>query len=149
MRVVVQRVTQASVSVDNEITGQIEDGLLLLVGFKADDDTSVMQKVAQKIVNLRIFGDAEGKMNLSVLDIGGNILSISQFTLYADVKKGNRPSFTHAAPGQQAAKLYAQFLEILSAALGKPVENGIFGAHMLVQLQNDGPVTIIIDSENL
>jgi D-tyrosyl-tRNA(Tyr) deacylase len=149
MRVVVQRVTQASVSVANEITGQIEDGLLLLVGFKADDDTSVMQKVAQKIVNLRIFGDAEGKMNLSVLDIGGNILSISQFTLYADVKKGNRPSFTHAAPGQQAAKLYAQFLEILSAALGKPVENGIFGAHMLVQLQNDGPVTIIIDSENL
>lgn len=149
MRVIIQRVSVASVTVEGQITGAIQKGLLLLVGFEAADTVTNLQKVAQKIVQMRIFNDENGKMNLSVLDVGGEILSVSQFTLYADIKKGNRPSFVQAAPAAVAADLYNKFLEELAFTLGKPIKNGIFGAHMMVQLINDGPVTIILDSNEL
>ncbi|MGM9960683.1 MAG: D-aminoacyl-tRNA deacylase [Allobaculum sp.] len=147
MRVILQRVKHASCTVDGEITGAIDEGLLLFVGFKPEDDEATIQKVIHKIVNMRIFNDDEGKMNRSVLQIGGRILSISQFTLYAACKKGNRPSFGLAANAQTASLLYDKFNALLAQEI--PVEKGIFQADMKIELLNDGPVTIILDSDEL
>jgi D-tyrosyl-tRNA(Tyr) deacylase len=149
MRVVIQRVSSASVKVEDRITGQIDSGLLILVGFQTEDLEADMDKMIRKICQLRIFSDSEGKMNLSVTDIGGSLLVVSQFTLYADCKKGNRPSYIQAAPPEQARLLYTQFLERLKAQTTLTLATGIFGADMKVNLLNDGPVTICLDSESL
>ena len=143
MKVVIQRVKEASCKVDNKITGQIKDGLMLLVGFTEGDNNDVINKMIQKIINLRIFDDQNGVMNKSILDINGSILSISQFTLYADTKKGNRPSYINAMNGDKAIILYQEF----NQELGKyvHVETGIFGADMDISLINSGPVTIILE----
>ncbi|TCP32271.1 D-tyrosyl-tRNA(Tyr) deacylase [Scopulibacillus darangshiensis] len=146
MRVVVQRAKNASVSVEKTIVGQIEHGLMLLVGFKHDDNEQDLKYVADKIAGLRIFEDADGKMNDSVIDVEGHILSVSQFTLYGDVSKGRRPSFTEAARPEQAKALYEAFNQLL-AEKGLTVETGIFGAMMDVSFTNDGPVTIIVESK--
>ncbi len=148
MKVVLQRVTHASVCVDKKIVGEIQQGLLILVGFQDGDDASKIEKVARKCVELRIFEDELGKMNRSLLDVGGSILSISQFTLYADCKKGRRPSFTQAAKAENAIMLYDTFNSTIKS-FGVDVKCGIFGADMKVSLLNDGPVTIIIDSEEI
>lgn len=147
MKVVIQRVSHASCTVDGEIIGQIQDGLLLLVGFNREDDASVLPKMIRKIVNMRIFGDEEGKLNRSVLDIKGEVLSISQFTLYASCKKGNRPSFIEAAPTEQARMLYDQFNALLEQEV--PVQKGVFQADMKIDLLNDGPITIVLDSREV
>lgn len=147
MKVVIQRVSHASCTVDGEIIGQIQDGLLLLVGFNREDDASVLPKMIRKIVNMRIFGDEEGKLNRSVLDIKGGVLSISQFTLYASCKKGNRPSFIEAAPAEQARMLYDQFNALLEQEV--PVQKGVFQADMKIDLLNDGPITIVLDSREV
>lgn len=147
MKVVIQRVSHASCTVDGEIVGQIQDGLLLLVGFNREDDASVLPKMIRKIVNMRIFGDEEGKLNRSVLDIKGEVLSISQFTLYASCKKGNRPSFIEAAPAEQARMLYDQFNALLEQEV--PVQKGVFQADMKIDLLNDGPITIVLDSREV
>ena len=149
MRVLIQRVSSASVVVDDRVTGAIGQGLLLLVGVTHADTETTEERVADKIVKLRIFSDEAGLMNRSVLDIGGEILAVSQFTLYADARKGNRPSYTDAARPEQAAPAFNRFVGKLSARLGKPVPTGIFGADMKVSLVNDGPVTIWLDSETL
>ena len=149
MRVLIQRVWSASVVVDDRVTGTIGQGLLLLVGVTHADTETTEDRVADKIVKLRIFSDEAGLMNRSVLDIGGEILAVSQFTLYADARKGNRPSYTDAARPEQAAPAFNRFVGKLSARLGKPVPTGIFGADMKVSLVNDGPVTIWLDSETL
>ena len=146
MRLVLQRVSEASVTVDGQITGQIGPGLLILVGIEGDDTVDDLTWLTQKVTQMRIFGDAEGKMNLCVKDIGGELLVVSQFTLHASTKKGNRPSFIRAARPEHAIPLYDQFLAMLEAETGKPVARGIFGADMKVALINDGPVTICIDS---
>lgn len=148
MRLVIQRVKQADCKVDNHITGMIDTGYMVLVGFGLNDDTKVIEKLANKLNKLRIFDDEDGKMNLSIHDVNGKVLSISQFTLYADSKKGNRPSFTDALGGQKAIELYKYFNKYLRS-LGLVVEEGIFGADMKISLINDGPVTIILDSEDL
>lgn len=148
MRLVVQRVAQASCTVENKISGEIEAGYLVLVGIGQSDDKAVVEKMAVKLSKLRVFEDDAGKMNLSIYDIGGSILSVSQFTLYADCKKGNRPSFTDALAGEKAKELYDYFNKCLRG-LGLEVEEGIFGADMKISLVNDGPVTIIMDSEDL
>ena len=147
MRVVLQRVAHASVTVDGEIIGKIQRGFLLLVGVTHDDAMEDMEYLVRKIVQMRIFEDEEGKLNRSIQDIGGEILSVSQFTLYADTKKGNRPSFSKAAPGDVAIKMFEQFNGLLRDT-GIPVETGQFGADMKVELLNDGPVTILLDSKN-
>lgn len=146
MRVVVQRVTEASVKVNEEIVGKIDSGLMLLVGIDENDDKPDADWLVQKILNLRIFGDDDGKLNLSVLDTKGEILCISQFTLIADYKKGNRPSFIKAAKPDQAVPLFGYFKNELKKSQLK-IESGIFGADMKVSLINDGPVTIIMDSK--
>ena len=146
MRVVLQRVAHASVTVDGEIIGKIQRGFLLLVGVTHDDTTEDMEYIVRKIVQMRIFEDEEGKLNRSIQDIGGEILLVSQFTLYADTKKGNRPSFSKAAPGDVALKMFEQFNGLLRDT-GIPVETGQFGADMKVELLNDGPVTILLDSK--
>lgn len=146
MRVVVQRVKAADVTVDREITGKIGPGLLVLAGFEASDGETDLDWMAGKIVRLRLFSDADGVMNCSVQEVGGEILAVSQFTLYASVKKGNRPSWSRAAPGDISQPLFARFVEKISVALGKPVPTGVFGADMQVSLINDGPVTLTIDS---
>jgi D-tyrosyl-tRNA(Tyr) deacylase len=146
MRLVLQRVSSASVTVDATITGQIGTGLMILAGIEHEDTLDDLTWLVQKITQMRIFGDAEGKMNLSVKDIGGELLVVSQFTLHASTKKGNRPSFIRAARPEIAIPLYEQFLSLLEAEMGKPVARGIFGADMQVALVNDGPVTICIDS---
>lgn len=146
MRVVVQRVKAADVAVDREITGKIGPGLLVLAGFEADDSAADLDWMAGKLVRLRLFSDETGVMNRSVQEIGGDILAVSQFTLYASVKKGNRPSWSRAARGDVSGPLFADFVDRLSAALGKPVPTGVFGADMQVSLVNDGPVTLVIDS---
>ncbi|WP_314349714.1 D-aminoacyl-tRNA deacylase [Granulicatella elegans] len=146
MRVVLQRVAHASVTVDGEIIGKIQRGFLLLVGVTHDDAMEDMEYLVRKIVQMRIFEDEEGKLNRSIQDIGGEILSVSQFTLYADTKKGNRPSFSKAAPGDVALKMFEQFNGLLRDT-GIPVETGQFGADMKVELLNDGPVTILLDSK--
>jgi D-aminoacyl-tRNA deacylase len=148
MRIVIQRVTQASVTIDNQVKGKIGTGLLLLAGFTNDDTDEDLKWMASKVVQLRIFGDAAGKMNLSVLDVQGDLLVISQFTLHALTKKGNRPSYIQAAPPALAIPLYERFVALLEGALGKKVQTGEFGADMKVALLNDGPVTITIDSKN-
>ena len=146
MRVVLQRVAHASVTVDGEIIGKIQRGFLLLVGVTHDDAMEDMEYLVRKIVQMRIFEDEEGKLNRSIQDIGGEILSVSQFTLYADTKKGNRPSFSKAAPGDVALEMFEQFNGLLRET-GIPVETGQFGADMKVELLNDGPVTILLDSK--
>jgi D-tyrosyl-tRNA(Tyr) deacylase len=134
--------------VDEQVTGEIKDGYMALVGISTEDQEDVLEKMADKVVNLRVFSDEEGKMNRSLLDVKGEILSISQFTLYADAKKGRRPSFTHAAKPDVSLPMYNQFNELLKAK-GVHVETGIFGADMKISLLNDGPVTIILDSDQL
>jgi D-aminoacyl-tRNA deacylase len=148
MRIVIQRVTQASVTIGNQVKGEIGPGLLLLAGFTNDDTEEDLKWMANKAVQLRIFSDAEDKMNLSVQDVQGDLLVISQFTLYALTKKGNRPSYINAAPPAVAIPLYERFVALLEQALGKKVQTGEFGADMKVALLNDGPVTITIDSKN-
>lgn len=148
MRLVVQRVKEASCTVDGNVTGKINDGFMVLVGFGCDDNKTVVEKMANKLAKLRVFEDSDGKMNLGLNDINGDILSISQFTLYADCSKGNRPSFNLALKGEEAIKLYDYFNEVLRQ-LGFKVETGIFGADMKIKLLNDGPVTIIMDSREL
>lgn len=148
MRVIVQRVKQAEVKVAGKTTGQIGVGLLVLAGFEEADQAADLDWMAQKLVKLRVFPDADGVMNRSVAEIGGEILSVSQFTLYASTRKGNRPSWGRAARGEVSEPLFDQFVTRLSAALGRPVPTGVFGADMQVSLVNDGPVTIAIDSRN-
>lgn len=148
MKVVLQRVSHAKVTIDGNVHGEIEQGLLLLVGITQTDTTEIADKLAKKCVELRIFEDENGKMNKSLIDIGGRILSISQFTLYADCRKGRRPSFDKAGKPDMAKPLYEYFNSAL-ARFGCDVETGIFGADMKVDLLNDGPVTIIVDSEEL
>ena len=144
MKIVLQRVSSASVKVDSKIVGRIEHGLLLLIGFSSTDTEESILPTIEKIVKLRIFSDEEGKMNKSVLDVEGSMLLISQFTLYADTKKGNRPSFIEAARPEQAIPLYEFFIAEMRKRITK-VETGIFGADMKVKLVNDGPVTIVFD----
>ena len=146
MRIVLQRVAHASVTVDEKVIGKIQRGFLLLVGVTHDDAMEDMEYLVRKIVQMRIFEDEEGKLNRSIQDIGGEILSVSQFTLYADTKKGNRPSFSKAAPGDVAIEMFEQFNGLLRET-GIPVETGQFGADMKVELLNDGPVTILLDSK--
>ena len=146
MRVVIQRVRQASGAVDGQICGKIGPGLLVLAGFEALDTEADLDWMAGKIVKMRLFSDEQGVMNRSVGEAGGEILAVSQFTLYAAVKKGNRPSWSRAARGEISQPLFEQFVARLSAELGKPVPTGVFGADMQVALINDGPVTVTVDS---
>lgn len=146
MRVIVQRTTHATVSIEGNIVGEIGQGFMLLVGITHTDTQTEADYIAKKVAQLRVFEDAEGKMNLCLKDIGGSILSVSQFTLYADTRHGNRPSFIQAAHPEQAAPLYDYFNEQLRTIYGLHVETGHFGADMKVDFINDGPVTIIIDS---
>ena len=146
MRVVVQRVSEAAVTVDGQICGKIGAGLLVLAGFEAEDSAADLDWMVGKLLRLRLFADEAGVMNRSVQEVGGEMLAVSQFTLYASVKKGNRPSWSRAARGEISQPLFADFVTRLEAALGKPVPTGIFGADMQVALVNDGPVTLSIDS---
>lgn len=146
MRVVIQRVKQASVKVDDNVVGKVDEGLCILVGFTKTDSADVIKKMVKKIVNLRIFDDELGIMNKSILDIGGSILSVSQFTLYADTRNGNRPSYAASLGRNDAIILYEMFNQQLKA-YNINVETGSFGAEMDVFIHNDGPVTIVIDSE--
>ena len=148
MRSVIQRVSLASVSVDGKITSRIGMGLLVLVGIEEADNAEDIAWLSGKIVNLRIFDDEEGIMNRSVADVDGELLVVTQFTLHASTRKGNRPSYIRAAKPEMAVPLYEKFLFQLQKDLGKPVSSGIFGAMMKVSLLNDGPVTIIIDTKN-
>lgn len=148
MKIVLQRVKSASVSIEGTVVGDIEQGFLLLVGVGPDDTRDDASYLARKIAGMRIFSDENGKMNLSIDQVGGKILSVSQFTLFADTKKGNRPSFTGAASPEAANKLYEEFNEILRTEYGLIVETGEFGADMQVSLVNDGPVTILLDTKN-
>lgn len=148
MRVLIQRSRQASVTIDGEVVGAIEQGLVVLAGIEHADTVEDADWLAGKIVAMRIFGDDEGKMNLSVRDIGGGILVVSQFTLHASTKKGNRPGFTGAARPETAIPLYEHFLAGLERELGKAPARGVFGADMKVALINDGPVTIWMDSKS-
>lgn len=148
MRAVVQRVTHASVEVEGRVAGQIGAGLLILLGVSRIDNQESASYLAEKIANLRIFADGAGKMNLSLRDVGGAALVVSQFTLYGDTRGGRRPSYIQAAPPETADPLYQEFVRGLRA-LGVPVETGVFQAHMQVELVNDGPVTILMDSEKV
>lgn len=148
MRTIIQRVTQASVAVDGQKVAKIETGLLVLAGFEDCDSQADLDWMAGKIIRMRIFADAEGVMNRSVQEAGGEILAVSQFTLYASVKKGNRPSWSGAARGDISQPLFERFVARLTAELGKPVQTGVFGADMQVALVNDGPVTLALDSRN-
>ena len=148
MRVVIQRVTQASVTVEKEIVGQINQGLLVLLGIETEDSLEDVDWLLNKTLNLRIFNDENGVMNKSLLETGGELFVISQFTLMAATKKGNRPSYIRAAKHEQAIPLYETFCQKAEARIGKNVAKGIFGADMKVALLNDGPVTIQIDSKN-
>ena len=148
MRLVIQKVSEASCTVDGKITGSIGKGYMVLAGFGHSDDEKTVEKMANKLSKLRIFDDEEGKINRSIYDVEGQVLSISQFTLYADCKKGNRPSFSEALGGERAVELYDCFNRCLED-LNIHVETGIFGADMKVALINDGPVTIVMDSEDL
>lgn len=148
MKLVIQRVSEASVKIEGQIKGQIKLGLLLLAGIAPDDTAEDLEWLAKKTVQLRIFNDEAGKMNVSLPEVAGDILVISQFTLHASTRKGNRPSYIGAAPPETAIPLYEQFIRTLEQQLGKPVQTGIFGADMKVSLINDGPVTIVMDSKN-
>lgn len=146
MRIVIQRAAEASVAVDGEVKGRIDRGLMVLVGVENGDTIDDAKWLAQKTVALRIFDDESGVMNKSVVDVGGNVLAISQFTLTASTRKGNRPSYIRAARHELATSLYDEYCRMVGEQIGHPVERGVFGAHMIVSLVNDGPVTIIIDS---
>lgn len=146
MRIVIQRAAEASVSVDGEMKGCIGRGLMVLVGVENDDTIDDAKWLAQKTVALRIFDDENGVMNKSVIDVNGNVLAVSQFTLTASTRKGNRPSYIRAARHELATSLYDEYCRMVGEQIGHPVERGVFGAHMMVSLVNDGPVTIIIDS---
>jgi D-tyrosyl-tRNA(Tyr) deacylase len=148
MRAVIQRVTEANCKVDDKITGSIGLGFLVLLGIEDADTDEDVQWLAQKITNLRVFGDENGLMNKALADINGEILLISQFTLFAQTKKGNRPSFIRAAKPDKAIPMYEQMIKTLETLTGKKVETGIFGADMKISLLNDGPVTIIMDTKN-
>lgn len=148
MRVVVQRVAQASVDVEGSVVGQIGPGLLVLAGFEETDQVADLDWMAQKLARLRIFRDEHGVMNRSVTDAGGEVLAVSQFTLFASTRKGNRPSWGRAARGEKSQPLFNDFVRLLEAALGRPVATGTFGAEMQVNLRNDGPVTLVIDSKD-
>jgi D-tyrosyl-tRNA(Tyr) deacylase len=145
MRAVVQRVSKASVTVDGEVVGAIERGVAILLGVTHGDGEEQARWLAHKIAGLRIYEDAEGKMNLGLLDVGGEALVVSQFTLYGDCRKGRRPSFTDAARPEVAEPLCARFVELLRQAGVRRVESGVFGAHMMVEIHNDGPVTLILE----
>ena len=147
MRVVIQRVSSASVSVNNDTISSISSGLLLLLGIEEADSTEDIDWLCKKISNLRIFDDSDGKMNLSLLDVGGDVIVVSQFTLHASTKKGNRPSYIKAARPEVAIPLYEAFIKEMEVQLDKKVASGEFGAMMDVELVNDGPVTILIDSK--
>lgn len=148
MRLVIQRVQEASVTIENKIVGSIYKGLLVLIGIEIHDSEVDVDWCLSKLVNMRIFSDDEGKMNLSLLDVNGELLVVSQFTLHASTKKGNRPSFITAARPEQAIPLYESFLKKASSMIDNNIQTGEFGADMKVGLVNDGPVTIIIDSQN-
>lgn len=148
MRVLVQRVSQASVTVEGCITGEIGKGLLLLVGIEEADTRADSEWLVKKISQLRVFNDDKGVMNLSLLDTAGEALAVSQFTLMASTKKGNRPGYSRAARPEQSSPMFDEFVALLAATLGKPVPTGIFGADMQVALINDGPVTIWLDSKS-
>lgn len=148
MRVIVQRVSEAAVSVGGSRSGRIGPGLLVLAGFEEADQDGDLDWMVQKLLRLRIFADDAGVMNRSVTETGGEILAVSQFTLYASTKKGNRPSWGRAARGEVSQPLFERFVERLSNALGRPVATGVFGADMQVSLVNDGPVTVALDSRN-
>ena len=148
MRVVIQRVGKASVRVDGEIVGSISKGLLVFLGITHDDQLEDVSWLVKKIVGIRIFSDTNDQMNLSIQDVDGDVLIVSQFTLHALTKKGNRPSYLEAAKPETALPLYHSFVEQCEKALGKPVATGVFGAMMDVELHNDGPVTILMDSKN-
>ena len=146
MKLVIQRVKRASVSIDGQVYSQIQEGLLLLVGVGPEDDQKDLEYAVRKVTQMRIFSDEEGKMNLSVKDIQGEILSVSQFTLFAQTKKGNRPAFIGAASPDMASQLYDDFNDLLEKEVA--VKRGVFGADMAIELINDGPVTIILDTKN-
>ena len=148
MRAVIQRVSKASVTIDNKIYSQIENGLLVLAGIEDADIAEDIEWLSGKIVNLRVFNDDNGVMNVSVKDINGEILAVSQFTLHASTKKGNRPSYIKASKPEFAIPMYEKFIQQLSNDLGKTISTGVFGADMKVELLNDGPVTIVIDTKN-
>lgn len=148
MRVVIQRVSRASVTVDEKVTGAIQTGLLVLVGIEDADGREDLEWLSAKIVQMRIFNDADGVMNLSLKEVNGGLLLVSQFTLHAVTKKGNRPSYIQASKPPVAIPLYEQFIAQLGKDLGKPIQTGMFGADMKVELVNDGPVTIWMDSKN-
>ena len=148
MRAVIQRVSEAKVSIDNKVTGEINQGLLILLGIENADNLQDIEWLSGKICRLRIFNDEKGLMNLSIRDVKGELLVISQFTLHASIRKGNRPSYIHAAKPDIAIPLYEQFIQQLEMDLGKPVQTGKFGAMMNVSLTNAGPVTIVIDTKN-
>lgn len=147
MIALIQRVTRASVVVEGKVIGEIKNGLLVFLGIAATDTSNTIEWLSKKIVGLRIFSDQDGKMNFSVKDIDADILLVSQFTLYANVKKGNRPSFTDSAPPSMAIPLYEQMIQALEDKLEKPIQTGEFGADMKIDLLNDGPVTICIDTQ--
>lgn len=148
MRVVIQRVSRASVKIEGEITGQINRGLMILLGIETADSRADVEWLVRKILSLRIFSDAEGKMNENLGEIQGEVLIVSQFTLHAKTKKGARPSFIHAAHPDHAVPLYEEFIREMERVIQRPVATGKFGADMSVELVNDGPVTLIIDSQN-
>lgn len=148
MIAVIQRVSEASVTIEKEITAQIQSGLVVLVGIEEADGSEDIEWLAGKIVNLRVFNDDQGVMNVSVKDCGGEIILVSQFTLQASTKKGNRPSYLKAAKPEIAVPVYEKFILAVNSQLGKPVQTGVFGADMKVSLVNDGPVTILIDTKN-
>ncbi len=149
MRALIQRVTHAAVSVDGEVKGSIQKGFLILLGVKAGDTEEQARFLAKKTAELRVFTDSEDKMNLSLLDIGGEALVVSQFTLYADCKKGRRPAFVNAEKPPVANELYEKFVELMRQNGVKEVQTGVFGAHMMIELENDGPVTIMLDTDEI
>jgi len=148
MKVVIQRVNEASVSIDGQMAGAIQKGLMVLLGIETADTLEDIDWLSNKIVQMRIFDDAEGVMNLSVKEVGGNIILVSQFTLHASTKKGNRPSYIAAAKHEISIPLYEAMIKKLTADMGAPIQTGVFGADMKVALINNGPVTIIVDSKN-
>lgn len=148
MRLIIQRVTQASCTVDNQITGKIDNGLCVFIGVSDTDNTKIADKMMSKLINMRIFSDSDGKTNLSLKDVNGQLLLISQFTLYANCRKGNRPSFTNAGNPELANNLYEYCIEQAKQSVDV-VQTGIFGADMQISLNNDGPFTIILDSDDL
>jgi D-tyrosyl-tRNA(Tyr) deacylase len=147
MRVVIQRVSEAAVKISGESVGEIQHGFLILLGIETEDDTSDADYLIQKVIQMRVFSDVDGKMNLNIQEVDGSVLVVSQFTLHASTKKGNRPSFIRAARPEQAIPLYEYFLQQLQTLLPGKIDSGKFGADMKVSLINDGPVTIVMDSK--